>query len=169
MKLNIIGPLCLAAISLTELTAAPGQADQKAVPQIPNDVILRKPSERSLTGGWPVGSTLHVYFMNGNAAKRRQFAECTSEWSKYGNFLIQYHQEPMPRGVYAILVQFMGAGGGMSHLGFGTYDNETPSIRLDDKPDSCTVFAHEFGHNLDMRHANSKICDDRGKSCVFEE
>ncbi|MBL8018912.1 MAG: hypothetical protein JNM27_04525 [Leptospirales bacterium] len=145
MKLKLVLP-ALSIFVFCAVAAAP-----KKSPRVIDDAIHRKPGERALVN-WPLGSIIHVYFMNGTAAKRTQFAECTSEWSKYGNFLIQYHQEPMPNGVYAVLVEFVGGGGGMSHVGYGTYNNQIPSIRVNAQPGECTAFTHEFGHTLGLEH-----------------
>ena len=137
--------LCIASV----LLAGPAQDDKR--PRLADDVMPPGPGQRTLSGGWPVGSTIDVYFKNGSAARRTQFARAASEWSKYGNFLLRFHQEQMPNNVYAVLVAFWD-GGGVSLLGSGTYSNQHPSIYVPYNPMNSPVDAHEFGHTLGLVH-----------------
>ncbi len=72
------------ALFLLVLTMTLSAVSQRPSPQT-------KPS--AAKGGWKTGSTIHVYFKNGNAKRRGFFANCVKEWSQYGNFTIHFHPE----------------------------------------------------------------------------
>jgi hypothetical protein len=120
--------------------------------KIVNDILPSQSAARGLEPSWPRGGIIHVYFRNGNAARRTAVAECANEWSRYGNFLFQFHSEPMPAGVYGILIEFWDFNGN-SALNSGTWSNLYPSMRLPfNSPAGCLVTQHEFGHALGMWH-----------------
>lgn len=152
MKAKQILLVLVVIIASVGIIAEPKQKDpNRKMPRVKSDTMELPKGQRALMGAWKVGSTINVYFMNGYAQHKQQFADCVSEWGKYGNFQIKFHSGPMPNGVYSVLVKFEEIGG-RSFVGAGTSNNTIPSVYVPFDSDSCTVYIHEFGHTLGLVH-----------------
>ena len=113
---------------------------------------------------WPVGATLRVSFLNGDAPTRKRVAEIASEWSRHANlrFAFKDNSEPTSKERAADVRIRLTPGGrsGWAYLGTtareASAEEPTMELAVNGLEPTSDEFRlqvlHEFGHVLGLVH-----------------